>query len=85
MAVVRRHLNADGLADEWETENFGDLDEIASGNPDDDSFTNIEEMNNGMDPNVYNDVPTMTYLGVLVLLALIVIVAGWTVFRRARA
>ncbi len=77
--------DADDLADEWEVANFGDLDEIASGNPDGDSFTNIEEMNNSTDPNVYDDVPTMTYVGVLVLLALIVIVAGWTVFRRARA
>jgi hypothetical protein len=77
--------DADDLADEWEMANFSDLDEIASGNPDGDSFTNIEEMNNATDPNVYDDVPTMTYLGVLVLLALIVIVAGWRVFRRARA
>ena len=77
--------DADDLADEWEMANFSDLDEIASGNPDGDIYTNIEEMNHGTDPNVEDAASTMSYVGVLVLLALIVIVAGWTVFRRARA
>ncbi|HAV13079.1 MAG TPA: hypothetical protein DCX06_06255 [Opitutae bacterium] len=44
--------DADGLEDGWEQDNFGDLDETASGDPDGDGSTNLEEFTNGTDPNL---------------------------------
>lgn len=40
----------DGLLDEWEIENFGDLLQDASSDPDNDNATNIFELNSGTDP-----------------------------------
>jgi len=42
----------DGLPDYWETDYFGDLDEIGSGNPDGDGLTNAQEYANGTDPTL---------------------------------
>jgi hypothetical protein len=77
--------DADHLADEWEMEHFENLDETPSGNPDGDDFTNIEEMLNGTDPLFFNEVPAMSYVGVLALLALVVVMAGRRVSCRVRA
>ena len=41
----------DGLSDAWELFRFGDLDEIASGDPDGDLYTNAEEYQLGTDPD----------------------------------
>ncbi|GHC46498.1 sulfatase-like hydrolase/transferase [Roseibacillus persicicus] len=41
----------DGLADLWETLNFGDLDEVGAGNPDGDGVDNEAEETAGTDPN----------------------------------
>ncbi len=41
----------DGLPDAWETENFGNLNQTATGDPDNDGLTNAQEFTNGTDPN----------------------------------
>ncbi|GAA5130146.1 hypothetical protein JIN84_04275 [Luteolibacter yonseiensis] len=51
-------LDADGLIDSWEMFYFGDLDEVASGNPDGDSGTNLQEQNAGSDPTLATSVLT---------------------------
>ncbi|MGB0653260.1 MAG: hypothetical protein ACPGQL_08675 [Thermoplasmatota archaeon] len=43
--------DADGLPDAWEIEHFGDLNQTASDDPDDDSLTNAGEHSRGTDPN----------------------------------
>jgi len=50
-------LDADGLIDSWEMANFEDLDEVASGNPDGDSGTNLQEQNAGSNPNLAASTP----------------------------
>jgi hypothetical protein len=51
----------DGLPDQWELDNFMDLDEIATGDPDNDNLTNLEEFNAGTDPtNADPDNDTLT-------------------------
>lgn len=45
-------LDNDGLADSWELEHFGDLDEIATGDPDGDLLNNTGEQSRQTDPNV---------------------------------
>jgi len=40
----------DGLRDDWETENFGNLAQNAAGDPDGDGVTNLEELRRGIDP-----------------------------------
>ncbi|MBU0677328.1 MAG: thrombospondin type 3 repeat-containing protein [Verrucomicrobia bacterium] len=49
--------DADGLSDIWEVTHFGSLSQDGSGNPDGDSFTNLEEYQNGTDPNVFDEDP----------------------------
>lgn len=51
-------LDADGLIDSWETFHFGDLDEIASGNPDGDAGTNLQEQGAGSNPTLPTSTPT---------------------------
>ena len=43
--------DVDMLPDWWEVDHFGDLDETASGDPDADGLTNLQEYQNGTDPN----------------------------------
>lgn len=43
-------LDADGLIDSWEMFYFGNLDQVASGNPDGDAATNLQEQNAGSNP-----------------------------------
>ena len=45
----------DGLDDQWEEDNFGDLDQTADGDPDGDRITNREEMVAGLDPEQPDD------------------------------
>ena len=40
----------DGLADFWEQQSFGNLDQTADGDGDGDTLTNIQELQNGSDP-----------------------------------
>lgn len=51
-------VDSDGMDDDWETSHFGGLSEAASGDYDGDGMTNLEEFDNGFDPNVadsFND------------------------------
>ncbi len=48
--TVLADIDKDGLSDEWEKQYFGNLNETADGNPDNDDFTNLEEYKNGTDP-----------------------------------
>jgi autotransporter-associated beta strand protein len=50
--------DGDGLDDSWELLHFGDLDEIASDNPDNDGLTHLEELEHGtlpLDPDSDDD------------------------------
>ncbi len=49
--------DGDGLPDDWEEEYFGNLDETANGDYDDDGFTNEEEYDGGTDPTDPDDYP----------------------------
>lgn len=51
-------MDGDGLVDSWEMFHFADLDEVASGNPDSDSGTNLQEQNAGSNPNSAASKPT---------------------------
>lgn len=42
--------DGDGLLDSWEIFRFGNLNQIASGDPDNDTFDNLTEQNAGSDP-----------------------------------
>ncbi len=44
--------DGDGLLDEWEMTQFGNLDQTADGDPDNDGQTNLQEYNANTDPNV---------------------------------
>jgi len=50
--VTLTDSDADGLPDAWEQLNFGNLAQIASGDPDKDGLTNVQELNLGTKPNV---------------------------------
>jgi len=42
--------DGDGMSDAWETTNFGNLSETATGDPDNDGLTNLREFQTGADP-----------------------------------
>ncbi|WP_411845889.1 LamG-like jellyroll fold domain-containing protein [Roseibacillus persicicus] len=44
-------IDADGLDDVWELENFGNLEQDGAGDPDEDCDTNLVEFNASTDPN----------------------------------
>jgi hypothetical protein len=48
--TVLADTDKDGLWDDWEKKYFGNLDQKADGDPDNDGLTNIEEYRNGTDP-----------------------------------
>lgn len=50
--------DGDQLIDSWEMFYFSDLDEIATGNPDGDSGTNLQEQNAGSNPTLANSTIT---------------------------
>jgi hypothetical protein len=66
----------DGLDDDWETQNFGDLSQGRWGDPDGDKSWNIREFQNQTDPNNPESlVPVADYRG-LIMLALILGAVG---------
>lgn len=50
----------DGLPDDWEMFRFGNLAQVASGNPDADSYTNLQEYQIDTNPNASN---SFTWIG----------------------
>jgi len=48
--TVLADTDKDGLSDEWELKYFGNLNETAGGDPDNDGLTNLDEYNNSTDP-----------------------------------
>jgi hypothetical protein len=51
---VSGDTDADGLPDSWEMDNFGDLDENGSGNPDSDGLNNTGEYNWNTEPDYWD-------------------------------
>jgi hypothetical protein len=49
-AVTGADADGDGLDDLWETSNFGNLEQTATGDPDNDSLTNLQELTAGTNP-----------------------------------
>jgi parallel beta-helix repeat protein len=47
----------DNLPDDWEEDNFGNLSQDDDDDPDNDTFTNLQEWENKTDPNDPNDYP----------------------------
>jgi|GEM_PF-1588796 len=47
----------DGLSDQWEMTNFGNLNQTATANPDGDQWNNLQEYQQGLNPNVSNGNP----------------------------
>jgi hypothetical protein len=43
--------DSDGLPDDWENTNFGNLGQLANGDPDNDRLTNLQEYTVGSNPN----------------------------------
>ena len=43
--------DSDGLPDDWENTNFGNLGQLANGDPDNDGLTNLQEYALGSNPN----------------------------------
>ncbi len=50
----------DGLPDKWEIEHFGDLNQTATGDFDNDSYNNLQEYKANKDPTDEKDFPTET-------------------------
>ena len=46
--------DSDGLQDDWEISNFGDLDETGDGDPDQDGVTNLIEFQTGANPTLFS-------------------------------
>jgi hypothetical protein len=64
----------DGLPDSWEEEYFGNLDQDADDDPDNDGFDNLDEYNNGTDPTVSDkEEPPSEFPWWLILVAVIII------------
>ena len=47
--------DADGMDDDWETQNFGDLSQTADGDYDNDGVSNLDEYLHGTNPTVFAD------------------------------
>ena len=60
--IIQADSDLDGLSDEWELQYFENLSEEATGDPDYDGISNIDEFNEGLDPtDYYNGVlPTLS-------------------------
>jgi hypothetical protein len=66
----------DGLPDDWENQYFGNLDQGPNEDPDDDGKTNLQEYNDGTNPNNKDDVSSEFpwWLVTLLLVTLVIII-----------
>ena len=56
--------DSDGLPDDWESTNFGNLGQLANGDPDNDRLTNLQEYAVGSNPNsASSGMPTVEVSG----------------------
>lgn len=55
--TILKDEDGDGLSDDWEMQYFGNLDQGADDNPDEDGFTNSEEYENGTNPTQKDSLP----------------------------
>jgi hypothetical protein len=60
VVITKMDTDLDGLDDAWELANFGNLSQGASGDPDGDGFTNLQEYQMGTNPNQPNGPYTIT-------------------------
>lgn len=75
----------DGMDDQWEIDNFGDLTQNRWGDPDGDRFWNIREFENNTDPNnPESSVPVADYRGLLALAVLLGAVGVFAAVRMGR-
>jgi alpha-tubulin suppressor-like RCC1 family protein len=65
MTQCQTDRNSNGLPDNWELQYFGDLEQSASDDPDDDGLTNLQEYQNGTNPTLADVVaaPVMSPAG----------------------
>jgi len=54
LAAVNGDRNGDGMGDLWELQHFGQLNVNPSADPDGDGFSNLQEFQNGTDPNQFD-------------------------------
>lgn len=54
--------DGDGMPDDWEITNFGDLNHSGSEDSDGDGLTDLQEYQGGSDPNLETDRPTFTHV-----------------------
>ena len=52
VVITEMDTDLDGLADSWEMANFGNLSQGASGDPDGDGLTNLQEYQLGTNPTI---------------------------------
>ncbi len=73
--IVTDDVDNDGLGDAWEIEHFGNLYQIATGDPDHDRRSNLQEYQEGTNPTVYDQ--PLPAASVMALAGLVlVLVAG---------
>jgi subtilisin-like proprotein convertase family protein len=58
--LVPADSDGDGLNDDWEVANFGNLTQGAADDPDGDGYTNLQEFNSGTDPTHATSAPRIT-------------------------
>jgi hypothetical protein len=73
----------DDLLDQWEMDNFGDLDEGKWDDPDNDGAWNVKEQNDGTDPNDPTSLlPIATSAGLMIMVLLLCAAAMLVLTRR---
>jgi hypothetical protein len=78
--------DADGLPDQWELDNFGDLLQGPADDPDGDGFTNLQEWKGGTDPRAGDIMPQFWWLWLVLFLIFLILtlIVFLTTRRRGR-
>lgn len=85
-------IDFDTLPDWWEKYYFGDLSQNASGDPDHDGYTNIEEFGSGTNPTVKDPPPGLVtilkenwmYLAAIIAVVVLLAIVLWSQLRKRR-